>query len=95
MKPSASFLTHLCFSGEPGIRVSQDWIPGIAKHLKKTRSLCEVFGGTSLEKMIQDLPEDLRKVPDDLVGGIWEVIDDISKHFPHFLVSHISIRRLL
>lgn len=30
------------------------------------------------------------------MGGIWvEVIDDISKDFPHFLVSNISIRRLL
>jgi hypothetical protein len=71
VKPSApkseSFLTNLCFSGSL-FRVSQDWIPGIAKHLKN-RSLCEVFGGTSLEEMIQDLPEDLRKVPDDLMAG--------------------------
>lgn len=49
--------------------VTEDWIPGIAKHLTN-RSLCEVFGGTSLEEMIQDLPEDLKKGHFDIAGAI-------------------------
>lgn len=50
--------------------VTEDWIPGIAKQLKN-RSLCEVVGSSSsLEEMIQDLPEDLRKGHFDIAGAI-------------------------
>eukprot|EP00435_Cladocopium_sp_Y103_P012638 s1090_g3.t1 len=50
--------------------VTEDWIPGIAKQLKN-RSLCEVFGSsTTLEEMIQDLPEDLRKGHFDIASAI-------------------------